>query len=36
VINAVSYSSEFENMQANPPRAETASASSDIKAAWTF
>jgi hypothetical protein len=33
VISALSYSSEVENMQANPPRAETAAASSDVRAA---
>jgi hypothetical protein len=32
VINAVSYSSDVENMQANPPRADAAAASSDIRA----
>jgi hypothetical protein len=36
VISAVSYSSEVENMQAKPPRADVAAASSDIKAAWTL
>jgi hypothetical protein len=35
-MSAVSNSSELENMQAKPPRAETAAASSDISAAWEF
>jgi hypothetical protein len=33
VISAVSNSSELENMQANPLRADVAAASSDIRAA---
>src|SRR5437868_12977233 len=32
-MSAVSNSSELENMQAKPPRAETAAASSDIRTA---
>src|ERR1700733_2861726 len=32
-INAVSYSSEVENMQAKPPRANVAAASSELRAA---
>jgi hypothetical protein len=32
-MSAISNSSELENMQANPPRAEAAAASSDIRAA---
>jgi hypothetical protein len=35
-MSAVSNSSELENMQAKPPRAEAAAASSDISAAWGF
>src|SRR5882757_6209150 len=35
-MSAVSNSSELENKQAKPPRADTAAASSDIRAAWGF